>query len=121
MARRTKTWRITGNVGDGNTLQTLASVQGFTDFAIHTIAGSVRVLPSLGNVQGTEDPLFSTTPLVLAQEPTITAEIPEPEGSFAVNTTVERLAWFDGDFRALRIIQEGGAAVDIILRAGGDA
>lgn len=112
--RKIKTWEISGNVGDGNVLSTLKSLAGVTRFAVHTVSGSVRFAPSL---DGTT---FHATPLVLSQEPAIVAELPEAEGSFLVNTNTDRLAWFEGDFAALNVIQEGVGATSIIVRAGGD-
>jgi len=112
--RRIKSWHIVGNVGDGNLLETLRSLAGVNSFAVHTISGTVMFLPSLGGG------VFDETPLVLTQEPAIVADLPEPEGSFLVITNPDRLAWFQGDFASLQIIQRGASAVELYIRAGGN-
>jgi hypothetical protein len=114
MARRTKAVRFTGNAGDGGVLGTIKSANGFTDFTVHTITGSVRFIPAL--IEG----VFDATPLVLSQEPAIVAETPEIEGTFTVNTSTSQMAFFEGDFAEIQVIQEGAVDTDVIIRLGGD-
>lgn len=112
--RKIKVWTMAGNVGAGNSLGIIRSLAGLTRFAIHTVSGSVRLLPSL---DGTT---FDEVPLVLSQEPVIVSDIPDAEGSFLVATNTDRLAWLEGDFGALDVRQVGADAVSIIIRAGGE-
>lgn len=90
---------------DGDALLTLTGgrTRGMRCWAIETLAGSCRVYPSLN---GTD---FATKPLVLSQEPNVNVSnvVTESEGTFVASTTVGRMAYFFGEYAAIKFVQHG--------------
>lgn len=116
--RKTKTIEYTPatNPGDGGAVGVFKNTSGYSAFMVETLAGSVRVKPSL---DGTN---FTSQQLALAQEPTITADAPAAQvGTLVGKTTAGVLAWFFGDMQAYKFEQVGATAASIRLRAARDA
>lgn len=111
MSRR-KQW--TGNPGgttNGAAIKTLRGGQtaDIRRYVIETLAGSVRVMPSLFD---SDD--YTATPLVLSQEPLVVANVvTEDQGTFAAATTVGTLAYFFGEYGALKFEQVGATPASI--------
>lgn len=119
MSRRIKTYQINSSTisgsGDDTATRTFQGTEGFDSFCLHLTAGEARVF---GSLDGTN---FMTKQLVLCQEPpntgdTITDQAPVFVGKASANVP----AWFFGDYKALRIQQEGGTAPVGILSAAGE-
>ena len=122
MARRIKNFTLSSTTydsgvtpGDDVNVKTCVGLEGCDSFCIHLTAGSARIFASLDGSS------FMTKQLVLCQEPpnsgdTVTAQDPVFVGVATANVP----AWFFGDYKSLRIQQEGGTAPVGILSAAGD-
>lgn len=101
--------------GNGNQKAAITSLKDLNRFCIETLAGSVRVFGSLDGEN------YAAQQLVLSEEPAIVADaVTEPEGTFAAVTTAGTLAWFFGDWRALRFQQIGATDAQVRILGSGD-
>ena len=119
MARRIKNFAITAanlsGSGDDTATRTMVGTEGFDSFCLHLTAGSARVFASLDGDN------FMTKQLVLCQEPPNSGDtISSQDPVFVGVATANVPAWFYGDYKAVRIQQEGATAPVGILSAAGD-
>lgn len=112
--RKTKLFEVAASgTADGAILATLKSVGGYERFCLETVAGSIRVLPSLDGEN------YNLPQLALSQEPGITTDTPDAQtGTIVGKTTANVPAYFTGDFRGLRLIQVGATPAAFRLLAG---
>lgn len=119
MSRRIKNYVIDAtNVltpGDDTGTRTCVGVEGLDAFCLHLTSGSARVFASL---DGTT---YMTKQLVLCQEPpnsgdTISSQDPVFVGAASPNVP----AWFFGDYKAIRVQQEGATVIVGVLSAAGE-
>lgn len=119
MSRRIKNYTIdSSNVltpGDDTGTRECAGTEGFDAFCLHLTTGEARVFASL---DGTN---YMTKQLVLCQEPpnssdTISSQDPVYVGKASANVP----AWFFGDYKKIKIQQEGATAIAGILSAAGE-
>jgi len=107
---RTQSSAGTGaNAGDTTLELKDGTVRGLRCWAIETLTGSVRVFPSL---DGTN---YASKQLVLSQEPLVNGsnQVTEAEGTFVAVTTAGRMAYFFGEYKALKFEQVGATASSI--------
>jgi hypothetical protein len=122
MANRIKNFTLSASTydtgvtpGDDVNVKTCMGTEGFTEFCLNLTTGSARVF---GSLDGTN---FMSKQLVMCQEPpnsgdTISAQDPV----FVGVATAGIPAWFFGNYKALRIQQEGATAPVGILSAAGE-
>lgn len=119
MSRRIKNYvldstKYTGS-GDDTAVRDCVGTEGFDEFCLLLTAGEARVFASL---DGTT---FMTKQLVLCQEPpnsgdTISSQDPVFVGKASANVP----AWFFGNYKTVRIQQEGGTLPVGVLSASGE-
>lgn len=122
MARRIKNFTLsTANYdqgitpGDDVNVKTCVGLEGYDAFCINLTAGSCRVFGSLDGAN------YMAKQLILSQEPpntgdSVTAQNPVYVGVVTANIP----AWFFGDYKSIRIQQEGGTAPVGIVSAAGE-
>lgn len=123
--RKTQRWESALGTGDGEALvwnlngpsPVLYAVAGYFRFAVKTLAGSVRIKASL---EGGPAPAWDQQ-LVLAEEPTLSSDTPAAqEGTLVGKTTAGVLAWFSGDYKALRVEQVGATPAQVTIVGAAD-
>lgn len=122
MARRIKNFVLSAanydagvTPADDTNIKTCVGLDGYDAFCIHLTQGSARIFVSL---DGTN---YLTKQTVLCQEPpnsgdTVSSQNPVYVGVASANVP----AWFFGDYKSLKIQQEGGTAVLGVLSAAGE-
>lgn len=123
MATRIKNYKFGGadgydrgvTAGDDVDVKTCAGTEGYDQFCINLTAGEARVFASL---DGTT---FMTKQLILCQEPPNSGDtVSSQDPVYVAKASANVPAWFFGNYKALKVQQEGGTAVVGILSAAGD-
>ncbi len=119
MSRRIKNFELNAakitTPGDGTGTRICVGTEGFDSFCVITETGSARVY---GSLDGTN---FLAKQLVLCQEPPNSGDTISSQDPVYVGVTTAGIpAWFFGDYKAIKIIQNGATAVTGRVSAAGE-
>lgn len=119
MSRRIKNYALTVenivNPGDDTGTRVCVGTEGLDAFCLNLTSGSARVFGSLDGVN------YMTKQLVLCQEPPNSGDVISSQSPVYVGVASTNVpAWFFGDYKAVKIQQEGGTALLGTLSAAGE-